>query len=89
MWQLRNAVNQLHIQRLNAIEKSVRPRPYSALNMTTGTTMDIRKCTSANEESVSAEDGQVEATGIDEALRVEEGSDELEKITDSVLMLTD
>ena len=68
MWQLQNAVNQLHIQCLDVIEKSARPRPYPAPNMTTGTAMDIRQCTSANEESISAEDGQVEATYIDEAL---------------------
>ena len=89
MWQLQNAVNQLHIQRLNAIEKSARPRLYPALNTTTGTVMDIRQCTSANEENIRAEDGQVEATDIDEALPVEEGSDELEKITDFVLTLMD
>jgi hypothetical protein len=34
--------------------------------------MDIRQWTSANKESIRAEDEQAEATDIDEALRVEE-----------------
>lgn len=88
VWQLRNAVNRLHLQRLDAVEKSARS-PYLASNMTTDTATDMEQCTSVNEGSVNVEDGLVEAGDIEEALRVEEGSDELEKITDFVLTLTD
>jgi hypothetical protein len=87
VWQLRNAVNRLHLQCLDAVEKSARS-PYLASNMTTDTPMDMEQCTSVNEGSVNV-DGLVEAGDIEEALRVEEGSDELEKITDFVLTLTD
>lgn len=88
MWQLRNAVNRLHLQCLDAVEKSARS-PYLALNVTTNTATDMEQCTSLNEGSVDVEDGLVEAGDIEEALRVEEGSDELEKITNFVLTLTD
>jgi hypothetical protein len=88
VWQLRNAVNRLHLQRLDAVEKSARS-PYLASNMTTDTATDMEQCTSVNEGSVNMEDGLVEAGDIEEALRVEEGSDELEKIRDFVLTLTD
>jgi hypothetical protein len=57
--------------------------------MTTNTAMDMKQCTSVNEGSVNVENGLVEAGDIEEALRVEEESDELKKITDFVLTLTD
>lgn len=57
--------------------------------MTTNTATDMVQCTSVNEGSVNVQDGLVEAGDIEEALQVEEGSDELEKITNFVLMLTD
>jgi hypothetical protein len=72
VWQLQNAVNRLHIQCLDAVEKSARS-PSLALNMTTGTAMDMEPCTSVNEGHVNIEDGLVEAGDIDEALHIDEG----------------
>jgi hypothetical protein len=58
--------------------------------MTTDTMMGTEH-PPANEGRVSAGDERVDGTDIDsdEALQVEEGRDELEKITNFVLTLTD
>jgi hypothetical protein len=88
-WQLRNAINDLHIQRLDLIEGSaiftglrgIGTRLSTSTPPTPSTDNSVQVDTTGDQGSASGSGGDDEAA--------EDGGHDLEKITDFILTITD